>query len=43
MHVDVWGKYSVTSINGYQYYLLMVDDASQYVTVEFLKSKDQAG
>src|SRR5216683_586288 len=42
-HVDVWGKYSVTSINGYQYYLLMVDNASRYVTVEFLKSKDQAG
>jgi len=41
-HIDVWGKYSVSSINGFQYYLLMVDDASQYVTVEFLKSKDQA-
>jgi hypothetical protein len=41
-HVDVWGKYSVTSINSFQYYLLMVDNALQYVTVEFLKSKDQA-
>ena len=41
-HVDVWGKYSVSSINSFQYYLLMVDDASCYVTVEFLKSKDQA-
>ena len=41
-HIDVWGKYSVSSINGFQYYLLMVDDASQYVTVEFMKSKDQA-
>jgi hypothetical protein len=41
-HVDVWGKYSVSSINGFQYYLLMVDDASRYVMVEFLKSKDQA-
>jgi len=41
-HIDVWGKYEVTSINGFQYYLLMVDDASRYVTVEFLKSKDQA-
>ena len=34
-HVDVWGKYSVSSINGFQYYLLMVDDASCYVTVDF--------
>jgi len=41
-HVNVWGKYSVSSINSFQYYLLMVDDASHYVTVEFLKSKDQA-
>jgi IS30 family transposase len=42
MHVDVWGKYDVASINGYSYYLLLVDDASRYVTVQFLKSKDQA-
>jgi hypothetical protein len=41
-HIDIWGKYSVSSINGFQYYLLMVDDASQYVMVGFLKSKDQA-
>jgi len=26
-HIDVWGKYEVTSINGFQYYLLMVDNA----------------
>ena len=42
MHIDVWGKYDVASINGFSYYLLLVDDASRYVTVEFLKSKDQA-
>jgi len=41
-HINIWGKYSVSSINGFQYYLLMIDDASHYVTVEFLKSKDQA-
>ena len=41
-HMDVWGKYDVASINGSQYYLLMVDDASRFVTVEFLKTKDQA-
>jgi len=41
-HINVWGKYSVSFINGFQYYLLMVDDASRYVMVEFLKSKDQA-
>jgi len=41
-HINIWGKYSVSSINGFQYYLLMVDDASRYITIEFLKSKDQA-
>jgi len=42
MHMDLWGKYDVMSINGNQYYLLMVDDATCYVTVKFLKMKDQA-
>jgi hypothetical protein len=41
-HIDVWGKYDVTSINGCQYYLLMVDDASRFIMVEFLKTKDRA-
>ncbi len=37
----MWGKYDVASINNFQYYLLLVDDASWYVMVEFLKTKDQ--
>ena len=40
-HMDLWGKYNIASINGNQYYLLMVDDAMQYITVKFLKTKDQ--
>jgi hypothetical protein len=32
-HVDIWGKYKVASINRYSYYLLLVDDASHYITV----------
>ena len=40
-HVDLWGKYHIASINGSCYYLLMVDDATHHVTVEFLKTKDQ--
>jgi len=39
-HVDIWGKYEIALINGSCYYLLLVDNASRYVTVEFLKSKD---
>ena len=41
-HMDLWGKYDVASINGNQYYLLMIDDAARYITVKFLKTKDQA-
>ncbi len=42
MHVDLWGKYNVASINVNRYYLLLVDNATCYVTVYFLKMKDQA-
>jgi transposase InsO family protein len=40
--MDLWEKYDITSINGNQYYLLMVDDATRYTTVKFLKMKSQA-
>ena len=41
-HTDLWGKYNIASINGNRYYLLLVDDTTQYVTVHFLKQKSQA-
>src|SRR6266851_2907309 len=41
-HIDLWGKYDKTSLHGRQYYILFVDDASCYTTVEFLKAKSQA-
>ena len=41
-HIDLWGKYAIRSINGNQYYIVLVDDAQQYITVEFLKEKNQA-
>ena len=41
-HVDLWGKYDIESIQGNSYYLLLIDNASRYTTVEFLKSKSQA-
>ena len=40
-HIDVQGKYNVASINGFYYYLLMVDNILQYIIVEFIKLKDQ--
>jgi hypothetical protein len=41
-HIDLWGKYDWTSIHGRQYYILFVDYASRYTTVQFLKAKSQA-
>lgn len=42
MHTDLWGKYKIKSINRNHYYLLLIDDASQHITIEFLKTKNQA-
>lgn len=42
-HIDLWGKYLIQSIHGNQYYILFVDDAAHYVTVLFLKQKEEAG
>jgi len=39
--MDLWGKYDVALIHGNQFYLLMIDDATWYITIEFLKTKDQ--
>ena len=41
-HLDLWGKYDVASIHSNHYYLLLVDDTTHYVTVEFLKTKLKA-
>jgi len=41
-HIDLWGKYSIKSINGNHYYVVMIDDAQRYISVEFLKEKNQA-
>jgi hypothetical protein len=42
IHIDLWGKYSITSINGNNYYILFVDDAERFSTTEFLKQKGEA-
>ena len=41
-HTNLWGKYDTKSINNNQYYILFVDDTSQYMTTKFLKGKDEA-
>ena len=32
----------VTSIMGHQYYIVLVDDAARYITIDFLKGKHEA-
>ena len=41
-HIDVWGKYGVRSINGNQYYLLLVDDHTRFTSVDCMKEKTDA-
>jgi hypothetical protein len=41
-HIDLWGKYTVKSIHSNQYYLLFVDDAKRFITINFIKEKSDA-
>ena len=41
-HIDLWEKYSIRLINGHQYYLLLVDDAKRFATIECVKQKSDA-
>ena len=38
----MWGKFPVTSIEGYQYFIAFVDDHSRYTTTEGLKTKSES-
>ena len=39
IHVDLWGPSPVTSAGGSQYFMLLMDGASLFQTVEFLREK----
>jgi len=41
-HINLWGKYSIKSINGNNYYILFIDDSERFSTTEFLKQKSEA-
>jgi hypothetical protein len=41
-HMDLWGKYPVTSINGNQYFHSFLDDSTRWPCITFLKHKDEA-
>jgi len=40
-HIDLWEKYSIHSIQGNYYYIVLVDNASRWVIVNYLKEKNQ--
>src|SRR6266446_4556005 len=41
-HIDLWGKYSIHSIQGNYYYVVLVDNNSHWITINYLKEKNQA-
>ena len=39
IHVDIWGHCNVTSLNGYKYFLTIVDDHSRFFWIFLMHSK----
>ena len=42
VHVDIWGPYSVPSVNNHRYFLTILDDCSRFVWVKLMKTKGEA-
>ena len=42
MHIDMWEKYRISSINGKQYYVVFIDDCGWFTSLDFTKTKDEA-
>lgn len=40
LHIDIWGPFSVPSIEGYKYFLTIVDDNTRVTWVYLLRTKD---
>ncbi|CAA7032723.1 unnamed protein product [Microthlaspi erraticum] len=41
VHIDTWGPFSVTTVEGYIYFLTIVDDHSRVTWVYLMRSKDE--
>ena len=39
LHIDIWGPYHVTTVEGYRYFLTLVDDCTQTTWIYLMKSK----
>ncbi|CAN1320219.1 Retrovirus-related Pol polyprotein from transposon RE2 [Linum perenne] len=42
IHVDIWGPYSVPSLDGRRFFLTIVDDCSHFTWVRLMNSKSEA-
>lgn len=42
VHIDVWGSFTPLSIEGYKYFLTIVDDHTRFTWIYLLKSKSDA-
>ena len=42
IHVDIWGPYQVPTVEGYKYFLTLVDDHSRTTWLYLMKSKSKA-
>uniref|UniRef100_A0A803Q579 peroxidase n=1 Tax=Cannabis sativa TaxID=3483 RepID=A0A803Q579_CANSA len=39
IHVDIWGPYKTCTIEGYKYFITIVDDCSRYTWIKLIKQK----
>ena len=42
VHVDVWGPIKVAGLKGERYMIVLVDEASQFITVKLMKARGEA-
>jgi hypothetical protein len=42
VHTDLWGPSLLQSLGGRKYYIAFTDDATRYMTLTILRSKDEA-
>jgi transposase InsO family protein len=41
IHSDIWGPSPVSSINGFRYFVLFIDDFSRFTWIYFLKNRSE--
>lgn len=42
IHSDIWGPYSISTINGHKYFISFIDDFSRYSYVYLIREKSEA-